>query len=689
MGRKRKYRKHSEDSWYKKFDWTLDPQTKREILSVIFLALGVIFLLSIFGTAGTFGLNAFNLISDLFGLGAFVVPFAFLIIGYFLWKTKELNIKPTSIIGILGLFIFVPSLFADKGGSVGATIFDQMKNSFGLIAGVLLTFALNMIFLLLATNTSIRQIRQWAGQDDDNTAQPENKVSVFETVINKFTKKAAEQSTQTLTENNPQQSFTPRTQDKDWKFPPLELLFSHSTRATSGNISRNAEIIQKTLKDFNIQVNMGDVNIGPTVTQYTLKPHEGVKLTQIVARSNDLSLALAAHPIRIEAPIPGKSAVGIEIPNKIPATVTLKEILESEVFIKQKNNLSIALGRDVAGAPFTSNLAKMPHLLIAGATGSGKSNFINALILTLLFQNSPTDLRIILIDPKRVEFIQYNGIPNLLTPVVIEVKKTINTLKWAVSEMEKRFKLFAQTRKRNIEEYNQDPIQGHMPYIIVIIDELADLMAQAANEVEAAIVRLSQMARATGIHLVVATQRPSVNVITGLIKANIPTRIAFAVASQIDSRTILDSSGAEKLLGNGDMLYQSAELSKPRRAQSPLIQVKEIKAVCDYLKKEGEAIYDDSIQNYRPISNIWGVGEDGELDDDLYEEAKETVIQHGRASASLLQRRLRIGYARAARLLDILEQHGIIGTQQGSKPREILSNNDSDRPQNNISQPPH
>jgi S-DNA-T family DNA segregation ATPase FtsK/SpoIIIE len=669
MGRRRKYRKRSREPWYQKFDWSLNEETKREIGSVTFLALGLISLLSIFGGAGTFGSKIFNLISSLFGLGSFVIPSAFLIIGYILWRTKEFNIKVTSIIGVMGLFAFVPALFVGKGGLIGLAIFNIMDNLFGPVAGIILIAALVIIFLLLATNTSIRSIREWAGEGtDEDVKVSQNRVSVFAMVKDKLTKKPIAETQEPAAAG----VSVSHTRDKDWKFPPLDLLTITSTRASSGNVGKNIEIIQKTLKDFGVSVTMGDVNIGPTVTQYSLKPHEGVRLNQIVARSNDLSLALAAHPIRIEAPIPGKSAVGIEIPNKVAATVTLREVLESDKFRRQKSSLSFALGRDVTGTPMVTDLSKMPHLLIAGATGSGKSNFINSLLLTWLFQNSPKDMRLILVDPKRVEFTQYNGIPHLLTPVVTDTKKTVNTLKWTVAEMEKRFKLFSETHKRNIGEYNKNPSQGHIPYIIVLIDELADLMAQAANEVESTIVRLSQMARATGIHMVVATQRPSVDVITGLIKANIPTRIAFAVASQIDSRTILDYSGAEKLLGNGDMLFQSAELGKPRRIQSPLINAKEIGAVTDFLKKEGETNYDESIENFRAASRLSGMGTDDDIDDDLYEEAKEIVIRYGRASASLLQRRLRIGYARAARLLDILEQQGIIGPPEGSKPREVL-----------------
>jgi len=458
----------------------------------------------------------------------------------------------------------------------------------------------------------------------------------------------------------------------DWKPFPLELLNNQSTTPMAGDVKNNARVIQQTLKSFNINVKMHEVNVGPTVTQYTFKPMEGVKLSQIVTLNNDLALSLAAHPIRIEAPIPGKSLVGVEVPNQKVAIVRLREILESKEFTNSKSSLTMVLGRNVAGSPTVCELDKMPHLLISGATGSGKSICLNTIIMSLLYQNSPDDLRLILVDPKKVEMTNYEGIPHLLTPVITEVDKTVNALRWTVSEMEKRFTLFAECKKRDIHSYNASAGKDRLPFIVVVIDELADLMAVASKEVEAAIVRLSQMARATGIHLILATQRPSVNVITGLIKANITARIAFAVASQIDSRTIIDVGGAERLLGNGDMLFISPDLGKPRRVQGSFVTEKDIHSVTKFLKDKGEPEYDESIVQKQQKMMANGVAVEGEVDDELYEEAKETVIMSGKASASLLQRRLRIGYARAARLLDILEERGIVGQADGAKPREIL-----------------
>ncbi len=464
--------------------------------------------------------------------------------------------------------------------------------------------------------------------------------------------------------------------DMDYEAPPLDLLESKVGKPSSGDIKQNVLKIRRTLENFGIPVEMGDVSVGPTVTQYTFKPAEGIKLSAITGLQNDLALALAAHPVRIEAPIPGKSLVGLEVPNISAALVRLREILSSDPYRDSKSKLPIALGRDVAGNPTVASLDTMPHLLIAGSTGSGKSVAINSILLSLLYKNSPQSLKLIMVDPKRVELTAYDGIPHLITPVVTEVKKAIPALRWAVAEMDKRYELLNSAGKRNIETYN-NYVQGQkMPYIAIIIDELADLMSVAARDVEAAIVRLAQMARAVGIHLIVATQRPSVDVITGLIKANITTRIAFNVASSIDSRTILDHSGAEKLLGNGDMLYITASLSKPKRIQGSFVTEKEVEAVTGYIKeKAGLPDYVETISRGQPDAGSTSgriLGGDSKESDPLLAEAKQVIIENKKASASLLQRRLSVGYARAARLLDLMEEKGWIGPGQGAKPREIF-----------------
>lgn len=469
-----------------------------------------------------------------------------------------------------------------------------------------------------------------------------------------------------------------------WKMPYLDILDGLDGEPTSGDIRANSNIIKRTLLNFGIPVEMGEVNVGPTVTQYTLKPSVGIKLSRITALQNDLALALAARSLRIEAPIPGKSWVGIEIPNQSVAMVRLRNILNSREFQNRKSNLSVVLGRDVAGNPVLADLGRMPHLMIAGSTGSGKTVCINTLITGLLFQNSPDALKFIMIDPKRVELTSYNDIPHLLTPVITDPDKAINSLKWSISEMENRYDLLSSLGCRNIESYNHAVKTKYkqreiLPYIIIVIDELADLMATHGREMEAAVVRLAQMARAVGIHLVLSTQRPSVEVITGLIKANITTRIAFQVASQIDSRTILDMAGAEKLLGSGDMLYLSSDFNKPKRIQGVFISEEEVKRVADFLKNQkGDEGYNEEVIEERKGQLDFSSESREEVDDDLYYEAVDVVKNAGKASASLLQRRLRIGYARAARLLDLMEDKGIVGPADGAKPREVYGDETSD-----------
>ncbi len=477
--------------------------------------------------------------------------------------------------------------------------------------------------------------------------------------------------------------------------PPLNLLEPDRGVPSSGDTRINSAIIKKTFQNFGIEVAMSEVNVGPTVTQYTLKPAEGIKLSKITGLTNDLALALASHPIRIEAPIPGRSLVGIEVPNKIRARVGLRNLIESQDFQKSSANLVLALGRDVSGFPFFADLSRMPHLLVAGSTGTGKTIFLNSLILSLLYQPTsaikgagPENLRFILIDPKRVEFPVYNNLPHLLCPVIYNANQTISVLKWLTGEMERRFDVLSEAKSRDIASYNEKALLNKepvLPFIVLIIDELADLMAAKGREIEAGIVRLAQMARAVGIHLVVATQRPSVEVITGLIKANITSRITFQVASQVDSRTVLDTAGAEKLLGLGDLLYVSAEVIKPKRIQAAYVSEKELRRVVKYVVAQNQEpglvseMDRDLVQELDKTSAESGAsdfsgfsGFSGSAEDDsLFEEAKKVVLEAKKASASLLQRRLRVGYARAARLIDILEEKGIVGPGQGAKPREV------------------
>lgn len=645
--------------------WAIEPDTAREIIAVLLLIFGLLFLLGLFHLAGAFGEVFLKLSFNLFGYTAYVVPFAFILAGIKLWLLKNELLRASSLIGVVLLFALVPGMFNTYGGSIGLGVAGVFKSILGPVGGYIALVGAVIVAFLLAFNMSIRNL--WERFSLTNKEGSGVKINDNPRVPVK-----------TMTPNRGLgTTLVTNIGEGNWQFPSLDILgYSDSTKAESGNISKNVDVIKKTLKDFGIDVSMHEVNVGPALTQYTLKPAEGVKLTNITARANDIALALAAHPIRIEAPIPGKSLVGIEVPNKVAAIVSLREVLEAPEYKEMDSPLSLGLGRDVAGKAIAIDLKKMPHLLVAGATGSGKSVCINALLVNLLYRNSPADLRLLLIDPKRVEFTEYNGIPHLLTTVVTETDRTISALRWAVSEMERRYHLLASHNRRNVDAFNDNPPEGQvkLPYILVVIDELADLMSQAANEVESSIVRIAQMARAVGMHLIVATQRPSVDVITGLIKANIPARIGFAVPSMADSRTILDQGGAEKLLGRGDMLLLTSETPQPKRIQGAFLKDKEIHGVTEFVKEQAPAVYDESIQTYHAgiREGIHG-GIGGESDDDeLFNEARELVIQAGKASASLLQRRLKVGYARAARLLDLMENEGIIGPADGAKPRDVL-----------------
>jgi S-DNA-T family DNA segregation ATPase FtsK/SpoIIIE len=467
--------------------------------------------------------------------------------------------------------------------------------------------------------------------------------------------------------------------DPDWQLPPLSLLNDKEVKADGGNINGNAAKIHNTFANFNIDVEMLGANIGPRVTQYTLRPPSNVKLTKVTALENNLALDLAAHAIRMEAPIPGQQAVGIEVPNEKPGSVTIAGLLKSGDWAKLHDKpLGFVIGRDIANNAVVEDLAGMPHLLVAGQTGSGKSVMINTLLTSLLYHNSPSDVKLILVDPKQVEMAPYNDIPHLLCPVINEPEKCISALKWAVAEMERRLRTMAEVGKRNIGEYNSLKKEEGMPYIVIVIDELADLMMMAARDVEALIVRLAQKARAAGIHLVLATQRPSVDVITGLIKANVPARIAFTVASQVDSRTIIDQMGAEKLLGKGDMLILTAGMNKPKRLQAAFISDDETAKVTSFIKMQRPPSYDmEIISQPVQLNGKGGIvadggGGGGDADGDMFRDAVRVVIENKKASTSLLQRRLRIGYGRAARLMEEMEEQGIIGQADGARPREVL-----------------
>ncbi|MBI5037602.1 MAG: DNA translocase FtsK 4TM domain-containing protein [Candidatus Kerfeldbacteria bacterium] len=702
----------------------LKPETKHGIYVVLLFTLAIVTTFSLFGWAGQFGEAVRTVLLYVFGWGKIAVPLILFIIGYLLVRPQQYSFRLANGIGLGLLFLSgtgflhlvgLPLAEATSaissgrgGGYVGLLLSYPLESVMGPWATGVILLAVFLISLMVMFDVSLKRMYEQGNfmarigerfreffyklrlnmnrsddvddadgaaiddtvedmASDETAAPPSFQVSS----VADTTGESTPATTASAAESQEQIAMFAEEKKRKRKIDiPIDLLESSAEKPTSGDIEKNKETIYNTFKNFGINVEMGETKVGPTVTQFTLKPDEGVKLAQITTLGNDLALALAAHPIRIEAPIPGKSLVGIEVPNKAVAVVKLKEILMSKEFKKRKSNLAIGIGKDVSGSIWIEDIGPMPHLLIAGSTGSGKSVMLNAIILSLLYQNSPDDLKLILVDPKRVELSIYNGIPHLITPVVNEVDKTINALRWVVGEMDRRYQLLSKTGHRNIGAYNRD--NGNMmPYLVVAIDELADLMSVAANEVEAAIVRLAQMARAVGIHLILATQRPSVDIITGLIKANITTRIAFAVASQIDSRTILDTGGAEKLLGRGDMLYTSSQLSKPRRLQGAFISDDEINRVVAYLKSKGQPEYQEEVVKKVVDRTLIGSFDDMG-DDELVGQAKDIVVKAGKASASFLQRRLRIGYARAARLLDILEEQGVIGPGDGAKPREIL-----------------
>ncbi len=727
-----KEKKHSrKDKSRPKFD--IHSEALKALWAVVFIIFFLLSLLALVGKAGAAGRIFSDISESLIGLGRFIIPFSFLAGSYILFRSRKRNSYMPLIIGgflffsgILGLLSLLPILgnINMPGGYWGHYLSLIFVKIFGKIAAsIIFLGAIAASFIVsfnLRPGTMIAQRREKMAEkrsmmaesreqekqkegeivaDTDKTLkvktwQDEKRGTDTEADTEQTRKNSASVSRkvssqfrgETSEENKDFQVKDPEQLAGDFKLPPIELLEKETGKPSSGDIVANANIIKRTLQNFGIEVEMGEVNVGPSVTQFTLKPAEGVKLAKIMALNNDLSLALAAHPIRIEAPIPGRSLVGIEIPNKGFSLVRLKNLLESSELQKVQGNLKLTLGRDVSGSPVIANLAKMPHLLIAGSTGSGKTISLNIIILSLLYQNPPSLLKFILIDPKRVEFPVFSDIPHLLAPVVVDTQKTVNALKWSVSEMERRFELLASVKARDIGAFNSSKKivdeHGPLPYIVIVIDELADLMASRGKDIEALVVRLAQMARAVGIHLVLATQRPSVEVITGLIKANITSRIAFQVASQVDSRTVLDMSGAEKLLGNGDMLYLSGDASKPRRVQGAYITDKEVRRVADYLREEGIKIKDaepsESTVSINPEVNISEKMtpldfEDttNATDDELYEEAHALVIQAQKASSSLLQRRLRVGYARAARLMDMLEENGVIGPGEGAKPRDV------------------
>lgn len=670
----------------------LKDETLGWIYAVGLFTTSIVFILASIGKAGI-GNNLYAVFRGLFGIGYFLIPVIFIMLSI---SFARLSGRPINRIqGLAALIFFISSLalisigFKDNGGMVGKLISSPILKLFDLYVTVVILSALITVSVLaifdVPLNFSFLTSLFSRKKDAEFTEDP---LKLSKSAISAINEAA---SSEVKSEVKPFLTKQPSVNNefgelrlnarsyasKPFTPPPLSILEKDRGKPGVGDIKANSNIIKRTLQNFGIIVEMDEISIGPSVTRYALKPAEGVKLSKILGLQNNLELALAAHPVRIEAPIPGKSLVGIEIPNSSKTTLGLTSLFMEEEYQKSDKPLITTLGRSISGDAFFANLAKMPHLLIAGATGSGKSVTIHVLINSLLFRNPPENLKFIMIDPKRVELTLYNKIPHLLTPVITEAKKAILALKWAAKEMDRRYDILEKSKVRDISSYHSNIGVEDIPYIIIVIDELADIMHAYPRELEAAVVRLAQMSRAVGIHLVLSTQRPSVNIITGLIKANIPSRIALQVASQIDSRTILDSAGAEKLLGAGDMLYLSGEMSKPIRLQSPFISETEVKKVVEYFAREYEDEWPNAIdlETAKNSDVIFKSGIDYSADedeDDLYGEAKEVVIEAGKASTSYLQRKLRVGYARAARLMDILEEKGVIGPGDGAKPREVL-----------------
>ena len=685
MARRRHYSKH-------KFKIKLKKNTVYSIVAFLLILGGLLLGLS-YSRSGSSFVSLNNYLTHYFGMTGILFPVLLILFGFFFLKLRFFLSKPNVAIGFLIFYVSLLGLF--KEGSIGLYLSQLLSEVItgigaffvylaGVFVGLVVFFDTSVDELVIMVTTFFELIQKLV---------PARLLSFFKKKPSGLEKqmviKGMDKETREVKINAggpTKKEETPFISDKlvmnapgragVWHLPPLDLLSSESSqKADRGDVKKIASKIEETLGSFGIGAKVVEVNLGPAVTQYALQIPLGTKVSKITNLSNDLALNTEAPTgqIRIEAPIPGRNLVGIEIPNRSLEIVTIKTMLASDLMRRNKSKLAVSLGLDVSGNPLIADIAKMPHVLIAGTTGSGKSVLINSFIASLLFRATPDELKLILVDPKRVELTGYNGIPHLMTPVIVEVDQILASLKWAISEMDRRYKTFAEHGVRNIDGYNELAGFQTLPYIVILIDELADLMAYAPVEVEDAITRLAQMARATGIHLVVSTQRPSVDVITGLIKANIPCRIAFNVSSMIDSRVIIDMPGAEKLLGRGDMLYIPPDQAKPTRIQGAFVSEKEVRGLVDFLKNENPPVqYTEEVLS-QPLVIKRGVASTGEGGrDPLFADAIRIICQHDKASASLLQRRLSIGYSRAARILDQLEAVGAVGRAEGSKPRDVL-----------------
>jgi len=721
--KKRKRKVEKEEELETSPIWKFEDYVTQAMLTMLFFVLAAFFILAQFDLAGIAGEKAFHALYVLLGFGYFLLPLSMIFLSIAFWRKVEVSFAVSNLVGISLFFIsgigIINIATGEQGGFIGNLISSPLLALFDFYVTYILLIAIMTISLVI-------KLKRAVSEDDEEEDSAVEERSVEAAIVEERAREAEARNEEELQREDQRQKGgilsglvrkenrnemdTRLTRDASrlgapFTPPPLTLLEKDSGKSSVGDVKANANLIKRTLKNFGIDVEMDEVSIGPSVTRYALKPAEGVKLSRIEGLGKEIQAALSARSIRIEAPIPGKSLVGIEIPNVTKSTVGLATLLSSPLFTQSDKPLLVTLGKNLAGQPEFADLAKMPHLLVAGATGAGKSVTMHMLIASLLYRNPPESLKLILVDPKRVELTLYNDIPHLLTPVIKNAKKAILALKWAAKEMERRYDLLEASKVQNIDSYHknilmpaikkyqkkvnkddsgvEDELPESMPYIVIIIDELADIMSAYPKELEAAIVRLAQMSRAVGIHLILSTQRPDVRIITGLIKANIPSRIALQVVSQIDSRTIIDKAGAEKLLGKGDMLFQGGDMGKPARIQSGYVSEEELKRLTEWLikhysEKLQSTIDFDSEATVNNTENIFSsvISDDSE-DDDKYEEAKETILQAGKASTSYLQRKLGVGYSRAAKLIDMLEERGVIGPQNGTKPREVLSGGES------------
>ncbi len=719
--------------------WELESSTRAAISGILQICTGILLFLALLGNAGRVGATLQQTLAVLFGRYGLLFPTFLVLSGLTHWISPGKRMEAKRFVGLLlCLFSFLGLVhigaamedigprMSELGGAIGFLMSMPFLAFFSRAAGYVILTGLFLVGIFVAFESNIAALvsflrerrspvkmarrereavleeddlpeedkEEEAEEDDDDLVEQDGPVPELNIVRPAFAQSSVKVGFQKPTREATAKKIAHVLEMKDtryeeWTFPPFDLLETAHSELTVNDeeLKRQARLIEEKLREFDIEVTMRDARPGPTVTQFTLQPAEGVRLSKIASLKDDLALALAAPSLRIEAPIPGKSFVGIEMPNIVRSTVHLREILESGPFVQSHSSLTLPLGRDVSGEAVVASLENMPHLLIAGATGSGKSVCMNTFLTALLYQNAPHELKFILVDPKRVELMPYDGIPHLLTPVITEAEKALQALRWAVAEMGRRLHRISEQGARNIEEFNakQKEEQFMLPRIVIVVDELADLMMrQFRKDTETMIARIAQMARAVGMHLIIATQRPSVDVITGLIKANIPTRMAFRVVSSVDSRTIIDSIGAEDLLGQGDMLYMNAATPKPIRVQGIYTSTKEVERVINAVKIAGGGKLTEQIGLGEEDENGETTGErtlpagsiDLEADDnggdEFFFDAVRIAQETGKASASLLQRQLKVGYARAARLLDIMEEKGLIGPADGAKPRKVF-----------------